>query len=328
MPDLSRRQFLTATAALAALPVAAESPKHKIPRRPLGKTGMEVSILGLGGGSQFLNACKTDEEAVELVNTAIDGGINYLDSAWSYGNGKSLGWYGLVLAKRRAEVFVTSKTDKRDRDAALREVESSLKNLQTDRIDIMQIHSIAPDEDLDRILARDGVYRALLELKEQKVIRAVGITGHLAAVKMKILVERMDALDTILFPINPFRDSRHYIPAREESNADGHFKQNLLPAARARNLGIIAMKTTAQGQLIGEGPGKTDAATLLRFAMSAPGVATAIVGPGSLANLKNNLQTAQNFKPMPESERARLSRHITATNHHFAYRDPHYRDSA
>ena len=326
MPDITRRDFLVGSAGLAAYPVTSMPPEPKIPRRKLGKTGMEVSILGLGGGSQFLAACKTDDEAVELVNAAIDGGINYLDSAWTYGNGLSLKRYGLALAKRRKEVYVTSKTDKRDRDAALREVESSLKNLQTDHIDVMQIHSIDPGDDLERILGKDGVYRALLELKEQKVVRAVGITGHLAAAKMQALLERMEALDTILFPINPFKDSRHYIPARDEANVDGHFKQNLLPAAKARGLGIIAMKVTAQGQLIGEGAGKTDAATLIRYAMSAPGVSVAIVGPGSLRNLRQNLETARNFKPMPESERARLSRAISAVPQRFAYHDAAYRD--
>src|SRR5688500_10790403 len=148
MANWTRRSFLGATAGLAALPVAnAAAAEPKILRRPLGKTGMQVSILGLGGGSQFLSACKTDEEAAALVNMAIDEGINYLDSAWSYGNGESPRRYGLVVPKRRAEVYVTSKTLKRDRDAGLREFESSLKNLKTDYLDLMQIHLIQPDED-------------------------------------------------------------------------------------------------------------------------------------------------------------------------------------
>src|SRR6185436_4456395 len=122
MASWTRRKFLGATAGLAALPLAeAAADAPKIPRRPLGRTGMQVSILGLGGGSQFLSACKTDEQAVELLNTAIDGGINYLDCAWSYGSGESLRRYGLVVPKRRQEVYVTSKTLKRDRDGALRE---------------------------------------------------------------------------------------------------------------------------------------------------------------------------------------------------------------
>jgi len=306
---ISRRDLIAAGA--AALPLAAGAhPVPKIARRPLGRTGMMASILGLGGGSQFLAACGNDEEAADLISTAIDGGINYLDSAFGYGNGESLRRIGLVAGKRRSEVLLTSKTGRRDRDGALREVEVALKNLQTDHLDVMQIHSIEPGEDLDRILAPDGVYRALLELKEQKVVRAVGITGHATALKMKTLMERMEVVDTVLCPVNPKPDSRHYGSVVEPDNPEGHFKEVLLPAARARGLGIIAMKVTAQGQLIGQGPGKSGVEPLLRYALSEPGVAVAIVGPGSLANLKRNLEYAARFRPMPASERARLAAHI------------------
>ena len=327
MANWTRREFLGATAGLAMLPLAEAGAAPKIPRRALGRTGMEVSILGLGGGSQFLSACKTDDEAIELLNTAIDGGINYLDCAWSYGNGECLRRYGLVAPKRRKEIYLTSKTQKRDRDEALREFESSLKNLNTDHLDVMQIHLIQPDEDLDRLLAPDGVFQAFLKLKEQKVIRAVGITGHLAAVNMKTLVGRMEGLDTALFPVNPFRDSRHYLPARDPEEPNGHFEEILLPAAREKGLGIIGMKVFAQGQLVGEGPGKMSGANLLRYAMSAPGISTCIAGPGSLAFLKENLKTAQGFVPMKATERRKIAQAVSGLSHRFAYHDPEYRDT-
>jgi aryl-alcohol dehydrogenase-like predicted oxidoreductase len=329
MSQWSRRKFLTATAGIASLPLAeagAAAAAPKIARRPLGKTGMQVSILGLGGGSQFL-AVRDVDQAVELVNAAIDGGINYLDCAASYGNGESERRYGMVLEKRRKEVYVTSKTQQRDRDGALREFERSLKNLRTDRIDVMQMHSINPDEDLDRMLAKDGVLPALLELKAQKVVGAVGVTGHLAAVKMKEALERFEGLDTVLCPVNPAKDSRHYVDQKDHANPNGHFEQILLPVARSKGLGIIAMKTTAQGQLVGEGPGKADVATLIRYAISEPGVCVAIVGPGSLENLKKNLVTAQNFTPMSDAERKRLALHISSAGPRFAYEDAAYRDS-
>ncbi|HTE19181.1 MAG TPA: aldo/keto reductase [Armatimonadota bacterium] len=325
MASWTRRKFLGATAGLAALPVAEGAAAPKIARRPLGKTGMHVSILGLGGGSQFLAACKTDDEAVALLNTAIDGGINYLDSAWSYGDGESLRRYGLVVPKRRGEVYVTSKTLKRDRDGALREVEASLKNLKSDHLDLMQIHLIQPDEDLDRLLAVDGVFRALLKLKEEKTVRAVGITGHLAALKMKTLVERMEGLDTVLCPVNPFRDSRHYLPERNPEEPNGHFEELLLPAAREKGLGIIGMKVFAQGQLVGEGPGKMSGTNLLRYAMSAPGVSTVIAGPGNMAFLQENLKTAQGFVPMPGGERRKFAREVSSVAHRIAYRERGYR---
>src|SRR4051794_3902059 len=120
MSDFSRREFLAGSVG-AAIPLAAAR-KDKIPHRSLGKTGLKVSILGLGGGSQFLKATSNDDEAIELVTAAIDGGINYLDSAYGYGDGESLRRYGLVVGKRRAEVILTSKTGQRGRDGALREV--------------------------------------------------------------------------------------------------------------------------------------------------------------------------------------------------------------
>ena len=327
MTQWTRRKFLAATAGIGAVPLAEAHAAPKIQRRPLGKTGMEVSILGLGGGSQFISACKTDEEAVELVNTAIDGGVNYLDCAASYGNGLSERRYGLVLEKRRPEVYVTTKTTIRDRDGALREFERSLKNLRTDRVDVLQIHSIGPDEDLERILAKDGVFPAFLELKRQKVVRAVGITGHLAATKMKTLVERMEGLDTVLCPVNPFKDSRHYIQQRNEADPNGHFEEILLPVARQKGLGIIAMKTTAQGQLVGDGPGKTSVPNLIRYALSEPGVCVAIVGPGSLENMEKNLQTAQSYTPLTPAERRRLVAHVSEGGRNFAYEQPGYRDA-
>ena len=328
MKSINRRQFIAGSVAAASLPAATASaePAPKIQRRSLGKTGMKVSILGLGGGSQFLNACKTDDQAAELVSAAIDGGINYLDSAYGYGNGESLRRYGLVVGSRRKEVYLTSKTAQRGRDGALKEVEIALKNLRTDHIDVMQIHDIHPDEDLDKIVAKDGVYPALLELKRQKVVRAVGITGHASVLKMSALLDRMEELDTILFPVNPQRDSRHYLPTHEDANPEGHFKEALLPKARTRGLAIIAMKSTAQGQLIGAGPGKANAETLIRFAMGESGVCVVIVGPGSLENLKKNLAMAQSYAPLTVPERKQLIAQVSQPDRRFAFQDLAYRD--
>lgn len=328
MDNLNRREFLGAAAGTAALPILAKSPhaKPKIPLRTLGKTGIKVSILGMGGGSQFLNATKNDDEVIELINTAIDGGITYFDCAYGYANGESLRRYGLVLGARRKEVVLTSKTAQRGRDGALREFEISLKNLKTDHLDVMQIHDIKPDEDVEKILSKDGVYRALLELREQKVIKAVGITGHASALRLRELIDRMDSIDTLLCPVNPQRDSRHYIPAHEAENRQGHFKEDLLPVAHKRGMGVIAMKTTAQGQLIGTGAGKSDVATLIRFAMSEPNVSVAIVGPGGLANMKANLITAQNFKPMSSAERKSVVASMTLRERVFGYERAGYRD--
>lgn len=341
MSRSTRREFLTTTAAsLTALPLIGEAAlaaneqqvkaaKPLIPRRALGKTGMSVSVLGLGCGSQFLSV-GSEEATTALVHTAMDGGVNYFDSAWEYGNGKSLQRLGMALAdgNRRKNVYVTSKTHHRDGDGALRELESSLKNLQTDHIDLFQMHLITPDEDLEKLLGKDGVYQALLAQKEQKVIRNIGITGHLAAENMKTLIGRMEGLDTVLCPVNPKKDSRHYLRTYDDANPNGHFEELVLPAASERGLGIIAMKVTAQGQLIGTEPGKADVATLFRWAASEPGVCTCIIGPGSLTNLRQNLATAQNFSPLSPQERAKLALHINqGPPQRFAYEHPAYRDA-
>jgi len=328
MTPWSRRRFLAATAGAAALPLAGAAAQNApmIARRPLGKTGVEVSILGVGGGSQFLSATRTDEAAVEMLKTAFAGGITYFDNASGYGNHESERRYGLFLPSVRDQVFMTSKTQRRDRDAALRDVETSLTNLRTDHLDLIQIHSIVPEDDVDAILGPNGVYRALLQLREQKVVRFIGITGHSAATRMKTLVERMDVLDTVLCPVNPQRDSRHFVNEKDDANPDGHFEELLLSAARERGLGIIAMKSTAQGTLIGEGAGKASAATLIRYAMSEPGVATTIVGPGSLANMRENLHTAHHFEPLPDAERRRLVAQMTSPRARYAC-NLHHRDA-
>jgi aryl-alcohol dehydrogenase-like predicted oxidoreductase len=169
----------------------------------------------------------------------------------------------------------------------------------------------------------------MLELKEQKVVRAVGITGHASAVRMAELVRRIGSagLDTVLCPVNPAPDHRHFVNEKDPNSPEGHFRSVLLPLVREKGLGLIAMKTTAQGTLIGEGPGKADVPTLIRFAMSEPGVAVAIVGPGSLANLKKNLTVAQSFSPLTGAERGRLAGNFGGGVERFGYEDPSYRDA-
>jgi len=289
---------------------------------------MQVSVLGLGCGSQFLSL-GSDEATTAMVHAAMDGGVNYFDSAWNYGNGNSLRKLGLALESdgRRKKVYVTSKSQRRERDVALRELEGSLKHLKTDYIDLFQIHLISPNEDLEALLGKDGVYQMLVKQKEQKVIRHIGITGHLAARNMKTLVERMEHLDTVLCPVNPKKDSRHYLRAYDDANPDGHFEELLLPAARAKNLGIIAMKVMAQGDIVGTGPGKADAATLFRWAASEPGVATCIIGPGSMEYLRDNIATAQKFTPLPQADRAKLVAHVNRVPHQFAYERADYAGS-
>ena len=134
----------------------------------------------------------------------------------------------------------------------------------------------------------------------------------------------MEGLDTVLCPVNPARDSRHYLPAKDPANPNGHFREVLLPAAREKGIGIIAMKTTAQGRAHRRGAGKTDAATLIRFALSEPGVCVAIVGPGHLRHLKQNIETTRRFTPLSDEERHNLIAHVAGAGPHLAYEQLDY----
>ena len=170
-------------------------PEGALPKRALGKTGVEVTCLALGGvvGMQRPPA-EFDSEA--LANAALDLGINYFDTSDDYNKGQSETNYGRVLAKRRQEVFLATKTGARDYDGAMRAVEASLKRLQTDRLDLFQIHGLRVNEDLERIGKKDGVYAALLKLREQKVTRFIGVTGHESGEIMARAIEMFE-FDTV-----------------------------------------------------------------------------------------------------------------------------------
>ncbi|MDH7568059.1 MAG: aldo/keto reductase [Armatimonadota bacterium] len=333
---LSRRGFLKAVAggiagaSAARMAQAAAAPK--IPLRTLGKTGAQVSILGLGGGSQFLAAARTPDDALAMLNACLEGGVTYFDTAHNYVGSEQ--YYSQIMkdAKIRSRVFLATKTGARSYDAAMREVEESLKRLQTDRVDLIQIHSITQRDTPELLAAKDGVFTALLKLKEQKSVRFVGITGHTSALAMRRLVEELDGLDTVLMALNAGRDDRDMRAGRgrwktpEPDNPEGHMESVVLPLCVKKGLGVIAMKSTGCGFYIGEGPGKAPAASLIRYTMSLPGVAVTIVGPGSLENLRQNIALAQNFRPMNEAERRRLVAHLGGGLQNVAYLQPGYRD--
>ena len=290
MTEESRREFLKKTGVSVAavmLPVsaAAGAPPKGLPRRILGKTGASVSMLAFGCGSRFL-MYEDESEAVSVLNRAIDEGINYLDTAYAYGEGKSEARVGQVMKVRRSEVFLATKVPERSRtrDAALREVEGSLKRLQTDHLDLLHIHSLGHADDLARIEAKDGALQALLELRDQKVARHIGMTSHTDGAVMADAIARHD-LDCVQMAMNPAR-------------AAG-FEERALPAALAKNLGVLLMKSTAQEQLLGGG--KATAGELLRYAWSLP-VAAAVVGMPRREHLEANLEAARSFTPLSAAE--------------------------
>jgi len=296
---VSRREFLEkgglavgAVAAMPALPGLAPADATvtaKLPHRTLGRTGAPVSILAMGCGSRFL--MYPVDQASAVLEKAISLGIDYLDTAVGYGEGESETRLGRVMATRRKEVFLATKvpTRARTRDGALKEVEASLKRLQTDHLDLLHLHSLGDETDLAKIEAPDGALKALYELREQKVARFIGMTSHTDGAVVAKAIERHD-LDCVQLAMNPARAAR--------------FEELALPAANRKNLGVILMKVTGQDKLMVDGG--ADAASLLRYAWSLP-ISTAVCGMPKLEFLEANVASAKAYAaPMPPAEMEKL----------------------
>ncbi len=315
---LTRREYLAGTAAVAGLAAATlqaqpAKPSTALPRRVLGRTGVSVSILGIGGGSRFTNFY-TDEAGEAAVSRAIDCGITYLDTASGYANGRSETLYGRVMKTRRSEVFLATKNAVRDADKALRVFEQSLKNLQTDHVDLLHIHNLASEEDLAKIEAKGGVLEAFYKLREQKAIRFLGMTAHANPYPLTLAIERHDldcvqmALNAALVGVVKYEGGYKPDPASPRS-----FETVALPAARKKNLGILAMKVFGQGHLVGEGDGKVSAELLLRYALSLP-ISAAVVGMQDPEMIPQNAAWARAFTALSGEEMKALSDRLSAAN--------------
>ncbi len=308
---MDRREFLTTIGAagglaLAAPNAAAADRAASLPKRRLGKTGAEVTVLALGGFTGMKEPKTAKLDPVELANAAIDAGIRYFDTAPAYNDGQSERNYGEVLARRRGEVFLATKTGQRTYDGAMRDVEASLNRLRTDRVDLLQIHATRADEDLAAWGKPDGVLKALQKLRDQKVTRFIGVTGHESAEVMCRAITMYD-FDTILTTFNPMAKRRPFV-------------EKVLPLATRKQMGIIAMKVMggALGSLaIGnpikndgaphhdDAPQQADPAMLIRYVLGLP-IAVANVGMSSLEQLRINVAAARDLAPLGQEERKSL----------------------
>jgi predicted aldo/keto reductase-like oxidoreductase len=315
---ITRREFIEKTtltvASAAALPSALEpevEAKTKLPERVLGRTGVKVPIIAFGCGSRFL-MYESEDEALRALNHVIDSGVTYLDTAMDYGKGMSETRVGMVMRTRRKEVWLATKIPPpaRTRDEALREVEKSLKRLQTDRVDLLHLHSLTTGEDLQKIESKDGAMKALYELREQKVARFIGMTSHTDGAVMAKAIEHND-LDCVQMAMNPARALQ--------------FEELALPAAKKKNLGVILMKVTAQEKLLGAGSGKAGIEPLIRYALSLP-VSTAVIGMPKLQFIDQNIAIAKSFNPMNAGEMDQLrsqvgSQRVSLENFFIRHRD-------
>lgn len=324
-PAPDRRDFLRLGAAAGAAFIAgglagaaadaADTPppprESGMPTRNLGRTGHRVGIFSLGGQSALEKPDNADV-AVPIVERALDLGVNYLDTAAWYGReGRwSQRYIGEVMKRRRNEVFLASKTHDLTRDGSLRLLEESLRLLNTDHLDLWQIHRVGDEPDhLEAIFGKGGVLEAMLQAREQKLVRFIGLTGHSEPGILMEAIRRFD-FDNILLALNA---------------ADPHhlsFERELLPLAVERRMGIVGMKIPARGRILSSWtppapaaqrpsatPARAGTLTMREafdYVLSLP-VSTVVIGCDSIAQLEENVALARAFVPLTVAQREALT---------------------
>lgn len=264
-----------------------------VPHRPMGKTGLNVSVLGLGGF--HLGSTRSQEEANDIIAMAIDHGINFFDNAWEYHDGLSEERVGRALAGRRDNLIIMTKvcTHGRTKEVAMQQLEQSLRRLRTDHLDVWQVHEVIYQNDPDLIFAPNGAAEALALAKEQGKVRFVGFTGHKDPSIHLTMLARDFPFDTVQMPLN-------CLDATFRS-----FAQQVLPEAVRRGMAVFGMKSLGgSGEIVKYGAATP--AEALRYAMSVPGVATTISGNESVDILQQNLAVAGGFTPMTAPEMTAL----------------------
>ncbi|OXM86209.1 aldo/keto reductase [Paenibacillus rigui] len=251
-------------------------------QRAYGTTGKQFPILSFGAQRIVDEHHCTEEEAIQIVNRAIDEGITYFDTAPSYSQGQSEERLGKAFQQRRKDVHLVTKTHDRTRDGSLRLLEESLGRLQTDYIDEWRLHNIMTMEELDRCFAPGGALEALIEAKEQGIVKSLSISGHTNPHVQLEAIERFP-FDSTLVALSA---ADHFIYS---------FAHEFLPKAAEKGVAVVGMKVFALGKLA---PWYEKA---LRYTFSLP-ISTAIVGMESMEQLEKNLAIAKSFTPMTEIE--------------------------
>jgi aryl-alcohol dehydrogenase-like predicted oxidoreductase len=269
--------------------------KSEMPRRMLGRTGVEVSLIGLGGWHLGFKSID-DDLAERIIRTAIDNGIDFLDNCWDYNEGASEIRMGNALRDGyRERVFLMTKIDGRTKQDAAKQLDESLKRMQTDHIDLVQHHEILRFEDPHRIFDEKGANAALLEARDAGKIRFIGFTGHkdprIHLYMLEVAKENGFQFDTVQMPLNVM--DAHY----------RSFEKLVLPELVKENIGVLAMKTLANGTIL-ESKAVT-AIECLQYAMNLPS-SVVITGCESMEDLEQALTAARTFKPMTEDQVANL----------------------
>lgn len=274
-----------------------------LPTAMLGTTGVRIPRIAIGLGSRFC-AIESAEEAFNLLNYALDNGLYYWDTAWSYENQK-LGFaseerLGEVLKTRRNEIFISTKIASRDPNEALRQVETSLKRLQTDHVDMLKIHD-TQSAIVDKVSEKGGLIDVIQKLKEQGVTRFIGFSGHTEAEAMKKMADK-GVFDSMLMAMN------HWNIATNPQN-----RQELaIPAAKSHGMGVMLMKVVRPREAISE----LDPRDLVRYALSLKGPDGIVLGMDSMEVVKSNLGILRNFKPMDDAKMKTMAMQLTPFFNH------------
>lgn len=302
MPHQNRREFFRQTAFAASASAIASgvipqtsSAATGLPTRPLGKTGRQVSILALGGW--HIGSVKDDSEAIRIMHAAIDEGLTFFDNAWDYHDGRSEEVMGKALAMdgRRNRVFLMTKNCERDAAGSMKNLEDSLRRLQTDHLDLWQFHEMVYDNDPDWVFEKGGL-KAALDARKQGKVRFIGFTGHKDPLIHLKMLGQPHPWDTAQMPIN-------VMDAFYRS-----FQKQVVPVCQKKGVGVIGMKglaggTHPNGRLLQQMGLSAD--ECYRYSLSLP-IASQVVGITSMEQLKQDIAMARNFKPMAENEKQAL----------------------
>ncbi|MDB4581548.1 aldo/keto reductase [Draconibacterium sp.] len=285
--DLTRRKFIKTTGAVAAgvvlsPAISCSSSNYDakgLPTTILGKTGVRIPHLVFGTGSRFMTA--TEEAGLEILEFALNNGLYYWDTAAIYKNDNEFSEerLGKILKTRRSEVFLSSKVSERNADEAKKTIETSLKRLQTDYIDLYQIHSVTNEEEVRKFGDKDGVLPVLQKYKEEGVIKHIGFTGHTSASAMKLAAEMYD-FDTMLIALN------------HQQKGNEAFEEAPVPYAASKGMGVIAMKVIRPRETVAG----LDPADLVKYALSLKGVTVPVIGMETIDVMQKNIDIIKNFK--------------------------------
>lgn len=266
----------------------------KAKTRELGRTGVRVSIVGVGGYHLGLPG---EQESIRIVRRALDHGMNFLDNCWDYNDGRSEERMGKALRDGyREKAFLMTKLDGRTARSALDQLEQSLRRLQAQTIDLVQIHEVIRDDDPERCFAKGGTIEALVEARKAGKLRFIGFTGHKDPRIHRKMIETARSngfrFDTVQMPINVL--DAHY----------RSFEKEVLPLARQEGIAVLGMKSMAAGLILESGAAPP--VECLRYAMSVPGVSVTITGCDNQGVFEQALWLATTFEPMTDAEKEKL----------------------